>query len=79
VPVLFCDSCWENAGREGWSVGNVIDGYVSDPSLSSKWVACDFDIKPHGSVEATREFLDRVDAAALDDQLDAGVLTPSAG
>jgi uncharacterized protein len=72
-------SCWENAGREGWSVGNVVDGYVSDPSLSLKWVACDFDIKPHGSAEATREFLDRVDAAALDDQLEAGVLTPSGG
>lgn len=72
-------SCWENAGREGWSVGNVVDGYVSDPSLSLKWVACDFDTKPHGSAEATREFVDRVDAASLDDQLEADLLTPSGG
>jgi uncharacterized protein len=72
-------SCWENAGRSGWAVGSVVDGYTSDSSLQEKWVACDFEIKPHGSVEATRQFLDYVDAAALDDQFAAGMLASSRG
>lgn len=67
-------SCWENAGRDGWAIGNVRTGYTASPLLQERWVACDFDIKPHASAEATRRFLDRVDAAALDEQADQGRL-----
>lgn len=61
-------SCWENAGREDWIVGHVASGYADATTVAQRWVACDFDIKSHGSPEATRSFLDRVDAAALDAQ-----------
>ena len=70
-------SCWENAGRDGWSVGNVVDGYADESTINDRWVACDFDIKPHGSPAATRKFRDRVDATALDDQMDVNLLQPA--
>lgn len=59
-------SCWENAGRSGWEVGNVTDGYLPADQIRSRWVACDFDIKSHGSQHETQAFFDYVDSAALD-------------
>ncbi|MEU7819710.1 radical SAM protein [Catellatospora sp. NPDC049133] len=60
-------SCWETAGRdEAWVVGDVSTGFLPDDVIRDRWVACDFDIKSHGSHEQTRKFFDRVDAAALD-------------
>lgn len=60
-------SCWETAGRdESWIVGNVIDGYLPDLAIRDRWVACDYDIKSHGTDEETRRFFDHIDAAALD-------------
>lgn len=46
--------------------------------MQARWVACDFDVKSHGSPEATRQFLDGVDASALDDQWDQGRLCQKA-
>lgn len=68
-------SCWENAGREGWDIGDVRHGYAEQDVVESHWVACDFDIKPHATRGATRRFFDLVDAAALDEQLERGELT----
>lgn len=67
-------SCWENAGRDGWDIGDVRNGYAERDVVDSRWVACDFDIKPHATRGATRRFFDLVDAAALDEQLDRGEL-----
>ncbi|WP_460652346.1 radical SAM protein [Kribbella endophytica] len=67
-------SCWENAGRDGWQVGDVQRGYADRASVAARWVACDFDVKSHGAPDATRRFLDRIDAAALDDQHEIGAL-----
>lgn len=67
-------SCWENAGRDGWDIGDVRHGYADQDVVHSRWVACDFDIKPHATREATRRFFDLVDAAALDAQFDRGAL-----
>jgi uncharacterized protein len=70
-------SCWENAGRDGWAVGHVSDGYDAPAAVAPKWVACDFDIKSHGDKCATRAFFDEVDAAALDNQREAAALLPA--
>ncbi|TDC85046.1 radical SAM protein [Micromonospora sp. KC606] len=71
-------SCWETAGREGWSVGDVTDGYLPAETIRSRWVPCDYDILPHGSDEQAREFFDRVDATALDGMYAAGRLAAPA-
>ncbi|WP_327389393.1 radical SAM protein [Streptomyces microflavus] len=70
-------SCWENAGREGWDVGSVSHGYRSADEIRSRWVACDFDVKSHGSKEDTRSFFDRLDATALDAMYRKGRMKPS--
>lgn len=59
-------SCWESAGREGWDVGDIDSGYLPAEAIQPRWVACDFDIKSHGTDEQTREFFARIDAATLD-------------
>ena len=67
-------SCWENAGRPGWEVGTVRDGYAPDDAIRDRWVACDFDAEPHANPEQTKRFFDRVDAALLDDMRETGML-----
>lgn len=67
-------SCWENAGRPGWEVGTVDKGYEPDARIRDRWVACDFDSKPHANAGQTKRFFDRVDAALLDDMRDTGML-----
>lgn len=60
-------SCWETAGRDAsWIVGDVATGFLPDEIIRDRWVACDFDIKSHGTDKQIRRFFDRVDAAALD-------------
>lgn len=59
-------SCWENAGRTGWDVGNVWSGYMR--ASGERWVACDFEIKPHAEPRAAQHFKDRIDVANLDRQ-----------
>lgn len=68
-------SCWENAGRPEWSVGDVRTGYTHEMVVKERWVACDFDTASHGDSEVTREFFDFIDAAALDDQRATDSLT----
>lgn len=59
-------SCWETAGRdESWTVGDVTTGFLPDDTIRDRWVACDYDIKAHGTDADTRRFFDAVDTAAL--------------
>lgn len=60
-------SCWETAGRDpSWIVGDVTTGFLPDETIRNRWVACDYDIKSHGTNEQIRSFFDQVDARALD-------------
>lgn len=59
-------SCWENAGRPEWAVGHVRRGYLPRAALESRWVACDYDVKSHGTPAQTRAFYDRVNAHILE-------------
>jgi uncharacterized protein len=67
-PNTAATSCWENAGRPGWEVGTLADGYADADTVKDRWVACDFDTEPHGDARAARAFVDKVDGAALDEQ-----------
>ncbi len=59
-------SCWETAGRDEWAVGDIDTGYITGDDLNNRWVACDYDIKAHGTSDQARRFFDQIDAAALD-------------
>lgn len=61
-------SCWETAGKRGYEVGHVCSGYDSPDQIASRWVACDYDVRPRRGSSAA--FHDRVDAAILDWLLD---------
>lgn len=59
-------SSWETVGREDWIVGDITNGYLPHEIIRPRWVTCNYDSKAHGTNEQTRQFFDRIDAAALD-------------
>lgn len=67
-------SCWENAGRDGWAVGNVREGYITGQALEDRWVDCRFDAGSHGDGQAARAFFDYIDSGILDYQYSHGTL-----
>jgi uncharacterized protein len=68
-------SCWETAGKPGWQVGSVTDGYLPPEQTSDKWVSC---ADSWGYTDADEEgvsaFRDQVDAAVLDRLSETGRL-----
>ncbi len=60
-------SCWETVGREDWIIGDVENGYLPEEHVRPRWVACDYDIKSHGTKEQAQRFFDQIDAVALDE------------
>jgi uncharacterized protein len=58
-------SCWESAGRDGWAVGDVHQGYISGRQLTERWVACDFD-RTGPKRSELQSFYDAVESAVLD-------------
>lgn len=59
-------SCWETAGKPGWEVGTVGDGYLPSAQTEGRWVACGDDYQYSESRAALAEFRDTVDAALMD-------------
>lgn len=59
-------SCWETAGKPGWEVGSVTDGYLPSAQTRPRWVSC-ADSYQYGEDErAAATFTDAVDADLLD-------------
>jgi uncharacterized protein len=59
-------SCWETAGKPGWEVGSVTDGYLPGARTRERWVSC-ADSYQYGEDErAAATFRDAVDADLLD-------------
>ncbi|MGW7291736.1 radical SAM protein [Streptomyces xiamenensis] len=58
-------SCWETAGKPGWEVGDVTEGYLPEADIRDRWVACDSAPKPHGTHENARIFYEKVDSHIL--------------
>jgi uncharacterized protein len=57
-------SCWESAGKPGWEVGNVGEGYR--PGVDARWVSCGYSARAIDPDAATSAFTDAVDAGVLD-------------
>lgn len=60
-------SCWETAGKPGLQVGTVVDGYLPEEVISSRWTTCEEDYQNFADLDAWERFHDTVDAALLDD------------
>ncbi len=57
-------SCWETAGRAGWHVGTVRDGYLD--GVDARWISCRDLHRRDETAEQFRAFEDARDAAILD-------------
>lgn len=66
-------SCWESAGKPGWDVGTLEDGYGPAETIASKWVACDYD-RVGPSQRIMDAFFDRVESRVLDWQFEQDLL-----
>lgn len=59
-------SCWETAGKPGWDVGTVADGYLPLDQTKDRWIRCEDNHHFADDVPAIVAFDDTVDAAFLD-------------
>jgi len=66
-------SCWQSAGKPGFEVGTIDDGYVDPAEVPERWVTCGYEYE-HGDAEVVTAFHDRVDATVLDHLLAVGRL-----
>ncbi len=58
-------SCWDAAGKPGWQVGTVADGYLPAEQTRNRWASCE-DSYVWADEKALLSFHDEVDAAVLD-------------
>ncbi|GAA2132999.1 hypothetical protein GCM10009760_08670 [Kitasatospora kazusensis] len=59
-------SCWESAGKPGWEVGTIRNGYLSAEETTGRWVTCHDGYQHADSAAARTAFHDRVDVTFLD-------------
>ncbi|MFC6085106.1 radical SAM protein [Sphaerisporangium aureirubrum] len=59
-------SCWETAGKPGYQVGTVRDGYLPRERTEGKWISCEEFYEYAEDLSALTRFQDTVDAALLD-------------
>ncbi|MFB9894608.1 radical SAM protein [Planobispora takensis] len=69
-------SCWETAGKPGWQVGSVVDGYLPSEQTEDIWVSCDDKNHYSDDDRAVAAFNDAADAAFLDYLAETGRLRP---
>ncbi|MFB9722082.1 radical SAM protein [Planobispora longispora] len=67
-------SCWETAGKPGWQVGTVVDGYLPSGQTENIWVSCDDQNHYSDDDQAVTAFNDAADAAFLDYLAETGRL-----
>jgi uncharacterized protein len=67
-------SCWETAGRPGWQVGSVLDGYLPAVETAGKWISCEDSRRYADDGQPLSAFNDALDAAFLDYLDEAGRL-----
>jgi uncharacterized protein len=59
-------SCWETAGRPGWQVGTVTEGYLPTARTENRWISCEDSRRYGDDGQPLNAFNDAVDAAFLD-------------
>jgi uncharacterized protein len=67
-------SCWDNAGKPGWEVGTVTDGYLPPGITRERWTSCGAEYQHAVDGGARTAFNNAVDGAILDDLRDRGRL-----
>jgi uncharacterized protein len=58
-------SCWQSAGKVGFEVGTIGDGYAEVETVSDRWVTCGFEYEQDDPTLVS-DFQDRVDGRVLD-------------
>jgi uncharacterized protein len=58
-------SCWQSAGKPGFDVGTVDEGYRCVSEVREHWVRCGYEYRQTNPT-VTGEFLDQVDGQLLD-------------
>lgn len=58
-------SCWQSAGKSGFEVGTIDDGYMEASEVADRWVTCGYEYEQADPV-AVAEFEDRLDGRLLD-------------
>ncbi|HYJ00317.1 MAG TPA: radical SAM protein [Thermoleophilaceae bacterium] len=66
-------SCWQSAGKPGFDVGTIDDGYLEVSEVPDRWVTCGYEYEQEDGTAAA-EFQDRVDGRVLDYLYDSGRL-----
>ena len=66
-------SSWQSAGKNGWDVGTVDDGYRDVTEVPERWVTCGYEYEQAEDAVAA-EFQDRVDGRILDYLYETGRL-----
>jgi uncharacterized protein len=66
-------SCWQSAGKRGFEVGTVDEGYRDLSQVSDRWVTCGYEYEQVDPAVA-EEFQDRVDGQVLDHLYATGAL-----
>ncbi len=59
-------SCWETAGKPGWTVGTVDTGYLPGEVTEGRWTSCEECYQYDEEMSTVLAFRDAVDAALLD-------------
>ncbi|HEY9476537.1 MAG TPA: radical SAM protein [Mycobacteriales bacterium] len=59
-------SCWETAGKPGWTVGTVDTGYLPSEVTESRWTSCEECYQYDDDMSTVLAFRDAVDASLLD-------------
>jgi len=59
-------SCWETAGKPGWEVGSITNGYLPSEQTTGRWIGCGDLYRYNEDAQALVSFRDTVDAALLD-------------
>jgi len=71
-------SCWQSAGKPGYEVGSINDGYSPLNDVRERWVCCGYEYKQTNS-EAMAKFHDLVDSQFLDHLYTSGHLNSGDG